>query len=386
MKVGICFGGYCPMHQGHLDAVMRAKKENDCCYVVVCGYNDEPRAQQINLPLKTRFTLVKKLFHDDEQVRVLLVNDSELGIDESMSPDNWQIWTSQIARLIDQDVKQRGEESFFFNDSTHYFWYVGEQKYQDDLRTLQKSSILQNHPKITHPHTSSIVLMDKVVKISAEEIRENPALHWNKIAWTFRPSLSTNILITGTASEGKSTLTRDIATYFSLPYVEEFARTYMVQNDKADAELMVSDFREFLIEQRRDLLKQISSRANNGVVVSDTDNVVTLMYAKSYADDANINMTLDDYESLRSLAHDLKNEIVWNKIFLLPPKNDYVDDGCRYMNQASMDERNKNFNILIELLDEFGWRDRVEVLNGGYWENFVRVKTYIEELYGSKAQ
>ena len=110
------------------------------------------------------------------------------------------------------------------------------------------------------------------------------------------------------------------------------------------------------------------------------------MYAKSYADDANINMTLDDYESLRSLAHDLKNEIVWNKIFLLPPKNDYVDDGCRYMNQASMDERNKNFNILIELLDEFGWRDRVEVLNGGYWENFVRVKTYIEELYGSKAQ
>ena len=382
MSVGICFGGYCPMHQGHLDAIMRAKKENDCCYVVVCGYDDETRAVDAHLPLKTRYSLVKKLFHDDEQIRVLQVNDTELGIDESMSPDNWQIWTSQIARLIDQDVKQRGEESFFFQDSTHYFWYVGEQKYQDDLQTLQKSSILQNHPKITHPQFSSVVLMDKTNLISAEDIREFPARHWDKIAWPFRPFFSANILITGTASEGKSTLTRDIANYFNLLYVEEFARTYMIQNEKADPELMVSDFREFLIEQRRDLLQKINSRANNGVVVSDTDNVVTLMYAKSYADDANIDMTQADYESLYALAQGLKNEIVWNKIFLLPPKNDYVDDGCRYMNQSSMDERNKNFKILLDLLEEFGWRDRVEVLNGGYWENFLRVKNYIDELYG----
>ena len=27
MKVGITFGGYCPMHQGHLDLIMKAKKE-----------------------------------------------------------------------------------------------------------------------------------------------------------------------------------------------------------------------------------------------------------------------------------------------------------------------------------------------------------------------
>lgn len=382
MSVGICFGGYCPMHQGHLDAIMRAKKENDCCYVVVCGYDDETRAVDAHLPLKTRYSLVKKLFHDDEQIRVLQVDDTELGIDESMSPDNWQIWTSQIARLIDQDVKQRGEESFFFQDSTHYFWYVGEQKYQDDLQTLQKSSILQNHPKITHPQFSSVVLMDKTNRISAEDIREFPTRHWDKIAWPFRPFFSANILITGTASEGKSTLTRDIANYFNLLYVEEFARTYMIQNEKADPELTVSDFREFLIEQRRDLLQKVGSRANNGVVVSDTDNVVTLMYAKSYADDANIDMTQADYESLYALAQGLKNEIVWNKIFLLPPKNDYVDDGCRYMNQSSMDERNKNFKILLDLLEEFGWRDRVEVLNGGYWENFLRVKNYIDELYG----
>ena len=46
MKIGITFGGYCPMHQGHLDLIMQAKKENDICYVVVCGYDNEPRADE----------------------------------------------------------------------------------------------------------------------------------------------------------------------------------------------------------------------------------------------------------------------------------------------------------------------------------------------------
>ena len=37
-KISVCFGGYCPMHQGHLDVIMRAKKETDRCFIVVCGY------------------------------------------------------------------------------------------------------------------------------------------------------------------------------------------------------------------------------------------------------------------------------------------------------------------------------------------------------------
>ena len=51
-KVAICFGGYCPLHQGHMDVIMRAKKENDYCIVIVCGYDNEPRGWEINLNLK----------------------------------------------------------------------------------------------------------------------------------------------------------------------------------------------------------------------------------------------------------------------------------------------------------------------------------------------
>ena len=356
MKVGITFGGYCPMHKGHLDLIMRAKKENDICYVVVCGYDNEPRADEIGLTLKRRFSLVKQMFKNDEQVRVIMVNDTELGIDESMSDSNWDVWLKNVESKLDPRLK--------FAECT---WYVGEESYQFAL--LKRAHTF---------HISHVVLVDRGINpISATLIRENPVKYWNEIAWPFRQYFSTNILITGTASEGKSTLTRDIATYFGIPYSEEYGRTYMEYYGKGDTDLTVTDFQEFLIEQRRDTKAKIESPGNCGVVISDTDNMVTLMYAKAYVEDNNIDLTEEDYKTLEQLAWNIKRGIQWDKIFLLPPKNKFVDDGCRYMAQSSIDERLKNYDRLVELLKQFGWWDKVEIINGSYLENFNKVKNYI---------
>ena len=360
MKIGITFGGYCPMHQGHLDLIMRAKKENDICYVVVCGYDNEPRANETGLTLNRRFTLVKQMFKDDEQIKVIQVNDTELGIDESMSEHNWDIWLSYVQ-----------EETLICgrNPLDNVTWYVGEKSYVDALikRRTSKSSFIYE-----------VVYVDRATNnISATMIRENPIKYWNKIAWAFRPYFSTNILITGTASEGKSTLTRDIATYFGIPYSEEYGRTYMEFYGKSDTDLTINDFQEFLIEQRRDTKSKIESPGNCGVVISDTDNIVTLMYAQAYVEDNNIDLTEDDYKTLETLAWNIKRGIQWDKIFLLPPKNKFVDDGCRYMEQSSMEERRKNYNRLVNLLKQFGWWDKVEIINGDYLENFESVKNYI---------
>lgn len=371
MKIGITFGGYCPMHQGHLDLIMRTKKENDICYVVVCGYDNEPRANETGLTLNRRFSLVKQMFKDDEQIRVLLVNDSKLGIDESMSESNWDTWLNCVARQID-DYESKNYTLFYGKNV--YTWYVGEQNYVEAL----------NKRKFRMGDITTWSIIDKVNyierdinPISATMIRENPIKYWNKIAWSFRPYFSTNILITGTASEGKSTLTRDIATYFGIPYSEEYGRTYMEYYGKSDTDLTINDFQEFLIEQRRDTKTKIESPGNNGIVISDTDNLVTLMYAKAYVDDPNIDLTEEDYKTLETLAWNIKRGIQWDKIFLLPPKNNFVDDGCRYMKQSSMEERQNNFDKLVNLLHQFGWWEKVEIINGDYLENFESVKNYI---------
>lgn len=372
MKIGITFGGYCPMHQGHLDLIMRAKKENDICYVVVCGYDNEPRADEIGLTLNRRFTLIKQMFKDDEQIRVIMVNDTKLGIDESQSESNWDIWLNCVQ---DQIEKIENSNRFVANYIEEYIWYVGEESY---VKSLEKRKYIPGEMN-TFPCIDKVVYVDRGINpISATMIRENPIKYWNKIAWPFRQFFSTNILITGTASEGKSTLTRDIATYFGLPYSEEYGRTYMEYYAKADTDLTVTDFQEFLIEQRRDTQKKIASPGNCGIVISDTDNLVTLMYAKAYVEDNNIDLTEDDYKTLEQLAWNIKRGIQWDKIFLLPPKNNFVDDGCRYMEQSSIEERTKNYNRLVELLKEFGWWDKVEVIDGNFLENFNSVKNYIE--------
>ena len=359
-NVGICFGGYCPMHRGHLDSIMRAKKENDKVFVIVCGYDNEPRAGNINLTLKERAAIVRKIFKNDEIVSVLSINDTELGIDESMCDENWVIWQKKVKELVGFDK---------YDLYTKYTWYVAEPYYKE---MLEKHNLLNAHT----------TLIDKVVPVSGTEIRKTPLKYWKYIVKEYRNNLCHNILITGTASEGKTTLVRDISTYFGINHSEEYGREDLLTKCKCDTDLTADDFVDFIIGQDIDMRKRIIDN-DNGVFISDTDNLVTLMYALAYAEDPNVPITKEEYETkVLSVAKALSGRVKWDKIFLLPPKNEFVDDGCRYMKQASIDERIKNFTKLTELLKEFGLWDKVEILDGDFKSNFEKVKNHINMLYG----
>ena len=361
MRIGICFGGYCPLHQGHMDVIMRAKKENNICYVIVCGYNNEPRGWEINLNINERYNLISNFFKDDEQIRVRMINDTELGIDESMSDHNWEVWQNKVKEFIDSDFPSLMP----LNLKT---WYVAEPFYKT---CIKKNNVLK----------ADIVLVDKVNPVSGTQIRKNPVKYWNKITAPFKPYLCKNILIIGTASEGKSTLVRDISRYFDIPYAEEYGRTYMEEHKKKDTDLTFNDFMVFLLGQTAECNeKRVNSK--NGIFISDTDNTVTLMYAQAYVEDEVINISQKDYDGLYLSAKTLQSieKHKWDHIFIFPPSKDFVDDGCRYMKQASMDERNKNFMILQKLVNEFYPEVSKTYLNGTFLENFNEVKNYINSL------
>jgi len=374
-KIGICFGGYCPLHQGHMDVIMQAKKENDVCYVIVCGYDNEPRSWEINLTLDQRYEIIREFFKNDEQIVVDKINDTELGIDESMSDNNWIVWQNKVKEIVEtrfQYIKkyyalgQDGSQKVYYTD-TPITWYVAEPFYK---QAIEKNNVLD----------AQVVLVDKINPVSGTAIRKNPIPYWNKITAPFKKYLTKNILVIGTASEGKSTLVKDISRYFDIPYAEEYGRTYMAERGLRDQDLTVTDFEAFLNGQSEISLQKIE-RSKNGLFISDTDALVTLMYAAAYVEDDDILLSKADYEKrLVPLAEKLIPKIKWDHIFIFPPSKDFVNDGSRYMKQSSMEERNKNFFKLMMLVNTYYDNVSKTYMVGSFLENFNEVKNYINGI------
>jgi NadR type nicotinamide-nucleotide adenylyltransferase len=259
-SVGVVFGSFAPLHQGHLDLIMRAKKENDGgCIVIVCGY-DGDKGEPL-MPHSKRYRYVREFFADDDLVAVYAINDSELGIEKY--PNGWEKWIAEFKRIWNLGVDEASK--------TKRVWYVGEKEYEQGLITRGEDAIYVNR-KENNP-------------ISATMIRQNPVKHWDKITFPFKRVFSTNILICGTASEGKTTMTSDVGKYFNAPYSWEWARDYIRESCISDWEFEGTDFMAFLEGQYNLNKKLINSPANHGVFFADSDSMVTRMYAEYYAKD-----------------------------------------------------------------------------------------------------
>lgn len=358
-SVGVVFGSFAPLHQGHLDLIMRAKKENDGgCIVISCGY-DGDKGEPL-MPHRKRYRYVREFFANDDLVAVYSINDSELGIAEY--PDGWNGWMKEFEQIWDKAVIEYEEEYDVFVEPKRV-WYVGDENYYDDLIERGENA----------------VLVDRVADnpICATMIRQNPIKNWDKITTPFRRIFSHNILITGTASEGKSTLVTDLGKYFNAPHSYEWARDYMRDSCVSDWELDGADYIAFL-EGQYNLNKQlINSPANHGVFFADTDSMVTRMYAEYYAQDETCALTQEEFEKVAVMADELARKSHWDKIFLVAPHGVFVDDHERYMAHSGMKERQELFDILVKNIKSTGDWDKVTILTGNYYENFMTIVNYV---------
>ena len=366
-RVGIVFGSFAPLHQGHLDLIMRAKKENDGgAIVIVCGYDGDKGEPM--MPHSRRYRYVREFFADDNLVAVYGINDTEIGA--PMYPNGWPRWLEEFERIwvnACEDCRVvLNSEGNLENIGPERVWYVGDHEYFLDLTQRNEKAIL----------------VDRVAEnpICATMIRQNPIKHWDKITFPFKRLFSHNILICGTASEGKSTLTADLGKYFNAPYSHEYARDYMKESCVADWELDGADFMAFLDGQYRLNRSLINSPGSNGIFFADSDSMVTRMYAEYYAKDGNCGLSEKEFEQVASMADAITAKCRWDKIFLLAPKGVFVDDHERYMAHSGMNERQELFNILCDNIKRSGNWDKVVILQEGYYENFMTIVRYVREV------
>lgn len=363
--IGVTFGCYCPLHQGHMNLIMKAKRENDLSFVFVCGTSD-PRYMERDaiIPLQKRYRLIKN-FLDDDTLFVDKIDDADLGLDESMSNSNWQTWVHAVEARIYSRLS-----SF---DDIKVKWYVGEKTYVTPI---------VNYAEFP---TEVEVVNRVILPISGTELRRNPIPNWHYIMSPFRPYLTHTILIAGTASEGKSTLTRDLGKYFNLPFSYEKGRD--ICKLKTDPEFNVQDFIYNIYEQRKLNEELICSCGNNGIVLSDTDNIVSLMYANAYAQRSDFALNAADYKVLEELVNAYAPVTKWNKIFLLEPSpRGIIDDGERYMPDSDYNVRRQFHEFLVNTYQHYGYKVEILPHTMNYYEKFDHIRAYIEKVMRGEAK
>ena len=368
-RVGVVFGSFAPLHQGHLDLIYRAKKENDGgAIVIVCGFDGDKGEPM--MPHSRRYRYVREFFADDDLVAVYGINDTEIGA--PMYPNGWPRWLEEFEHIWERAVTTgwtsgnlNGIELAVPRDPERV-WYVGDHEYFLDLTQRNEKAIL----------------VDRVADnpICATMIRQNPIKNWDKITFPFRRLFSHNILICGTASEGKSTLTTDLGKYFNAPYSYEYAREYMKDSCVIDWELDGADYMAFLEGQYNLNRKLINSPGNHGIFFADSDSMVTRMYAEYYAKDPTCALTEEEFKQVANMADAITTKCRWDKIFLIAPHGVFVDDHERYMAHSGMKERMELYEILVKNLKESGNWDKVVILNGDYYENFMTIVRYVREV------
>lgn len=354
--LGIYFGCFAPMHLGHFQNVIKAKRETDACLLIVSGYTGD-RGDEIGLDLTKRFRYLRELFADEENVYVAQLNEDDIA----RYPNGWGDWLLKIDGLVKEAVVELPKE---------VTWYVGEQEYVEELN--------KRKPK------DNIRFTDRsVIPISGTMIRENPLKHWNYITRPFRRHFSTNILVMGTASGGKTTLVKDLARTLGSPFTLEFARTYEEESNVRDDELNANDF-SYLASGMFDLnRKTINNPSNNGIFISDTDVLVTKGYSELY-------LSEEEHQQLLPLYNMLIAKEKWDLILVIPPVTEYVDDNFRDMTHAEDNFRWDFHNRLLELIDEEGWTDKVVILDApfnedsnydskGFYARYVQAKEAVED-------
>lgn len=340
MTIGVYFGAFAPFHKGHLQVAYRASSENEHTYVIVDGFADD-KGDKIGLNLSKRTGYVKRILGEEETITVLELDEGHDAPDDPTTwripepPYGWAEWLQEIIELVHAQIPDPQSETFN--------WYVGETEYKEELDIR-----LQEYEK-----NFNVILADRTqFTISATKIRNNPKDYYHFILGGFKKHFTQKVAILGGPSTGKSTLVRRLATTLGSEYSTEYARDYEYENNIQDIDLVVEDYKNFILGQWK-YNTDTANASRNGLVFLDTDAILTQAYAKMY-------LTEEENKELQPLFDAIIPQEQFDYILVTQPTGTFVYDGYRNMEWSNDGELFTN--ILINLLKEYGMWDKCVLL------------------------
>lgn len=305
-KTGMYGGSFNPLHMGHVDCIIQAANMCERLFIVLSiGRGRE------EIEYRVRYRWLYQLTSHIGNVRIITIEDEAVRKQE-YTARYWQKDAEEVKRQIGEkiDVVFCGSD---YNESS--FW------------------------NICYPESELYIIERN--EISSSEIRSNVYRHWDWLPKVVRPYYVKKVLLIGSESTGKSTLTINLANRFNTNYIDEAGRD-ISERSGTDLLMLPEDFTEILLQHKLNEIKAIAQ--SNKVLFVDTDALVTQFYM-NFLEDPGIgkNKALSD-------AIDALNS--YDLILFLEPDVAFVQDGDRSVVIES--DREKYSSQIKALLKEHG--------------------------------
>ena len=339
-KVSVYFGRFCPHHRGHLYQIIEASTKCEKLIVVISDnrVQTETICREAGMPVITyqlRKQWLCQQVQDMEHISVRVLDETDIPV----YPNGWQAWSDRMREVVPEKI-----DAFF----------VGDRDYEP---TLQK----------WFPE-SEMVLFDPArsrYPISATEIRHDILGNWHYILGPARPFFAKKVLIAGTESCGKTTLTKCLAKLFNTSWSEEVGRYYARDYLGGDETIFTDgDFGRMAYLQAEQDYQAL--RSANKVCFFDTDAVVTDYYSELYMGHRN--------KLVQAYVDPDKYDVL---LFLMPDVK-WVSDGMRL--NGDQERRERLNQRLLALYEEYGFKDKTILVRGDYNERLTFAINVVDNL------
>lgn len=331
-QVGMCGGCFAPFHLGHKHLIITAASQCEELYVVLSV------SKYDKIPYEYRYRWLYNFTKSMSNVRLITIFDESL--DKSVY--DWETGCEDVKEKIGKPIN-----AVFVGSDYNY----------------------SDNPYKKYYTDAEIVYIDRsVLPISSSEINKNPYSYWNYIAPEARSYYVKKVLIIGTECCGKSTLVKNLASYFDTSYVEEKGRE--VCEEAGGIETMVpSDYVNILFKHKTDEINALKSA--NKLLFIDTDCITTNFYYNlAFGED-------DSFHHLVSSIHELNSyDLVLYVDLTL--SNGYVDDITRL--GADSETRVENNEILKSMFASYGLD--YKIVKGSYDEIYKQSVDLVNALLG----
>lgn len=303
-----------PLHSGHIYAITQASTQVEHLYVILSfdqKWLDNLEYSEFwgkHLTKKKRLLWLKRTFQNLDHVTILCLDETDMGA----YPEGLESWTNEVDHmLMDEGVMKIDK---WFSSEPDYTWWI--EKYFDCPNII-------------------IDAEREMFNISATKIRANPYKYWEFLPSIVRKEFLLKVVLIGTESCGKSTLTKYLAKTYNTSWVEEYGRIFCEVDMCMDETLL--DYADYghIAATRNYEEKQAESGANK-ILFCDTNAFITQFYCELYENCSND--LVDSYINIEK----------YDLILHMDDQVEWVDDGLRIN-----PDRSKSGLLFTKMLDKY---------------------------------